>query len=442
MAGVAFRATYNGGALESRGNVFSFSTTWNPSPIALLTNGFVIDAGDIWSNDEHCEESVWANAETVSSGSGSQLPWVAAYFTGYNLPTLVPSQVDYTCMTHLMHFALLPVTDGSLDESQLSNGESTDSNPYSAEIIWRAHQEGVKVLITIGGASEGSHFNFATAPETLPTFVDNIMEFFTRARTWSGADVSYDGIDIDWEDISNHDRYQNLITALRGALDGLNLSPSPLLTTSVNTTLVDPDIVDTVVSVKDDLDQINVLTYPYGYVDSVNFINPLEGSPSITEQMSDFVAQIPAAKLGFGIDFDAVTFPGFLGPSPSDPDTFLVEATYHDVMATYYPGVPGPTGTTDAGNYKWDSTAKVPYLSIPGGGDYFVTFENETSIALKISYAKEQGFGVFCWELSAAYRADLPASPDALMQAVKADAAVEPGNITTWTLVDCCNECD
>jgi hypothetical protein len=645
MAILLWDCTYNGAALESQGLVFHYSNTWNPTALGLSTFGLVVGASDIWRVVDNCEDVDWTLIEPVNDGNTSNLNWVAAYFWGANLTILSPPMVDFSCMTHVMHFNLEPQSDGTLNEDQLSAGESADSNPYSAELIWYAHASGCKALITIGGEGFDGAFEDATQPDVLPTFVDNIMEFFTRVRTYNGAQVSYDGIDIDWEPIGedNAGLFQALIVALRSNLTGLQLTPAPLLTAAITTPFLDAAIVETAKAAEPYLDQINILTYPYGGDFSTWHINPGTSSPSIEETMLDFVAEIPASKLGFGIDFDAVTYPGSIAPNPDADDPDAVDTTYRQVMADFYDGVAGPTGTATLGLYQWDSDAnsawlldpgsETPFAYLPGGrivfpgaitadwnipfsvtawmknfgagevnwqfppsvdnpnqsygffgvatpsgnvflrlqadqthrifksgnipntaftnytitydgsgnasglkiyidgssagisvdedtlgttpldqtvfdfaigqggwqtlgiydaeldggetldifnagqyGDltalssnsslthyypldgnsldqkgaidgvetdveyvspdaFWVSFQNETSISQKIEYAEDQGFGVFCWELSGGYRPDLPSNPDALMQAVKEDAGVTPGNITVWTVI-------
>jgi chitinase len=259
------------------------------------------------------------------------------------------------------------------------------------------------------------------------------MAFFTRSRAYNGVSVEYDGIDIDWEPIGPYGaRYQSLITKLRAALTGLNRPIAPLLTTAVPTPYADPSVVAIVSAVQSSLDQINVMTYPYGGTWSVWHISPVGSTPSVNDNMPEFAASIPASKLGFGIDFDALQFEGFTAPSPNsstnEPDA-QIETDYRDMMALYYPGQPGPTGTSSDGMYQWDATANAAYLSISATSSspgYFVTFENETSIQKKVSYAKTSGYGgVIVWELAEGFRPDMPVGhQDGLMQALKAAALV------------------
>lgn len=368
-------------------------------------------------------------AFTTEAFAGGPI-WVSGYFYGANLGTLGPSQIDFTTLTHVMHFQLEPHSDGTITEEQLCASLCSDTDPYSAELIYRAHQGGAKVLITVGGDGFAHAFENATSTSaSTAQFIGNLMAFFTRGRIYEGVSVAYDGIDIDWEPIGRYgNQFQDFVTQLRRALDALQRPVRPLLTAAVLTPDTDPFVISIVSGVQGLLDQINVMTYPYAGTWSVGYISPLLGSPSVSEDMPAYAATIPSAKLGFGIDFDALQFLGFSSPDPNSGTSESddgIESTYGQMMMTYYYGQPGPQGTSSFGYYHWDPTAVAPYLSIPGSPTY-VTFENETSIQAKIAYASTNGYGgVIIWELAAGFRADMPVGQqDPLMQAVKVAAGL------------------
>src|ERR1700741_1844650 len=78
-------------------------------------------------------------------------PWVSAYYAGWsqgwsNNGLLPAEAIDYSAITHIMHFSLVPRSDGSLDAD--ANSMTTIN---SAAIISSAHAAGKKGLITVGG---------------------------------------------------------------------------------------------------------------------------------------------------------------------------------------------------------------------------------------------------------------------------------------------------
>src|ERR1700721_2542006 len=74
--------------------------------------------------------------------------WTTAYYPGYEQMYSMPaSNIDFTALTHVIHFCLIPNPDGSLDAS------GNDITPAgSTDLVTRAHAAGKKALICIGGA--------------------------------------------------------------------------------------------------------------------------------------------------------------------------------------------------------------------------------------------------------------------------------------------------
>ncbi|MCU7501271.1 MAG: glycosyl hydrolase family 18 protein, partial [Bacteroidota bacterium] len=94
--------------------------------------------------------------------------------------------IDFTSLTHICHAFLWPLADGSLDQSQLA---------LYPDMITAAHNNGVKVLVSIGGygtSAQNTGFktmvNSATARAA---FITNLVNFIKANN--------YDGADFDWE---------------------------------------------------------------------------------------------------------------------------------------------------------------------------------------------------------------------------------------------------
>jgi len=94
------------------------------------------------------------------------------------------TNIDFTTLTHVIHFSVAPNANGTLDSSantiSAANSRRGFSGPRhrseSAHLCWRRRSE--------------SLFQSATA---LPTcvFINNLTNFVATRR--------YDGVDIDWE---------------------------------------------------------------------------------------------------------------------------------------------------------------------------------------------------------------------------------------------------
>src|SRR3982074_150002 len=128
-----------------------------------------------------------------------------------NTPPYSPAQIPYDKLTHISPaFVLLTdKADGTL---------SVPAGMIEPALISRAHAEGVKVLVSIGGGDgiQGPRFNQMAASETTRrAFVHNVHSFLRKH--------GYDGVDVDWEVPDAVDR-QNCTILMEELRDEL---PSP-----------------------------------------------------------------------------------------------------------------------------------------------------------------------------------------------------------------------
>ena len=350
--------------------------------------------------------------------------WVTGYYAGwsqgwFNNGVLPAQDIDYSALTHIIHFGLVPNSDGSINSDANSIRESN-----SSELISRAHAAGKKVLICVGGWGTDVAFRGATSLLTLPVFVDNLVSFMISR--------GYDGIDVDWEvlDVTDRLQYTLLITTLRARLD--QITPRPLLTAAVQW---QPLIL---AALANDFDQINVMSYDLsgawpGWVSwhnapltSSGLVFPSTGRlrPSAETLVNDLVsAGFPANKISIGIDFYGYVWRGGSGtptggvtaPGQSWNSAPSVQANvpYSTLMPKYY----------QPSYFRWDSLAQASYLSIDNPGsanDMFITYDNELSCAKKVEFARARGIGgVFIWELGGGRLPNGYPGRDRLLQAVK-----------------------
>ncbi|MBI4427525.1 MAG: T9SS type A sorting domain-containing protein [Ignavibacteriales bacterium] len=361
---------------------------------------------------------------SVESSAQSNI-WATAYYAGwqqgYNNTGYMPAQdVDYSAFTHLIHFALVPRSDGTLDDA------SNSVTAFNAnEVVTRAHAIGKKVIICVGGWATDVSFRGATNSTNRSKFITNIVNLM-RAR-------GYDGVDIDWEPLAGSDgpQYVAFITELRAALDAV--SPRPLLMAA---TAWQPSVF---ALVENKFDQINLMTYDLagawpGWITWHNsavtdggyrFSSTGAAPPSADGMAKNFIAAgIPAAKLGIGIDFYGYVWNGGTGTSTggaTEPrqswttaPSVQANVPYSTIMKNYY----------QPQYYRWDEAPQAAYLSIDNTGsssDKFISYDDEKTVAAKIGYAKNKGMGgVIIWELGGGYRADQPlGQKDVLLQVVK-----------------------
>jgi chitinase len=351
--------------------------------------------------------------------------WVSAYYAGWMQGCgykghLSPEQIDYSAVTHILHFSLLPGPEGSVDK-----GMNCIYPENSSALLNTAHAANKKVLISVGGWDTETGFLEATNDGNRQRFITNLVNFL--------AERGYDGIDVDWEPLSSSSaaQYAAFITELRAALD--SITPRPLLTAAV---LWEPMII---ASVQDKLDQINIMTYeisgPWpGWITWHNaplydggywFESTGKPVPSADGLVRDFLsAGINPNKLGIGIEFYGAVWSGGSGtptggataPGQSWTVSPSVEVIpYFTIMDQYH----------QLQYYRWDSAAQAPYLSIDFIGstyDKFISYDDETSCVEKIQYVKNKGLGgIMVFELGGGWRPAAPL-PDSLLQSIK-DAA-------------------
>lgn len=349
--------------------------------------------------------------------------WNTGYYPGYRQTAMPPSAIDYTALTHIIHFSAIPRVDGTLDTAPNSMTFSRSTN-----LVAVAHAAKRKVLFSVGPTG-GSIFTNAASAANLPTFINNLTNFMVGR--------GYDGIDIDWEPITSSDapRFTAFVNALRSALD--TITPRPLLTIAVFT---QPALIG---SLHSKFDQINIMTYSMSgaYPGWITWHNaplfnggitfpsvPGKFVPSTEATVNTFTnAGVPLHKLGIGIGFYGCKWSGGTGtdtggvtrPAQSyttDPQTDSV--TFNTIMSTYY----------QSNLYHWDSNAQSAYLSIDNPGstnDAFISYDDERSCQVKVSYARNRGLGgVMIWELGEGYRSSQPAGKrDPLLQAIKSSLA-------------------
>ncbi|HTX99037.1 MAG TPA: glycosyl hydrolase family 18 protein [Bacteroidota bacterium] len=334
-------------------------------------------------------------------------PWVSAYYAAWQQGYYPPSAIDFGAMTHIMHFSVEPTSGGNI--SGTGNGVTPTT---ASQLITPAHALGVKVLVTIGGAGDDGGFINNTTAANLPIFVSNLVNF--------AVSNNYDGIDVDWEDISNGTRFDSFVTALRAKMDSVR--PGMLLTCAYQ------DGYESIVAkVQSCFNQINIMTYDMsgawsGWVtwhnspiyDGGNRFPSTGGlMPSADGNVNDAVAAgIPLAKLGIGADFYGYRWDGVCAPMEGWSSTPNVTGNiaYSSLKSTY-----------SSNAILWDAGAGAAYISITSPSQHFISLDAPITMPAKATYVKNKGIGgVIIWELGGGYQSSLPAGHrDSLLQAVK-----------------------
>lgn len=338
--------------------------------------------------------------------------WVSGYYVGYiNYPV---SEIDFSGITHLMIGPVLPKSNATLEVSLY-----TANGPQLArQAVQAAHAKGKKAIAFIGGMDTGPQWAAASSSANRARFVANLKKLMT--------DYGFDGLDLDWEPVTQSDKplLLALVKDLRKALPNTILTFPAVGTLNTNF----PEDLSIYTRIAPYLNQLNLMTYdmigaypdgrPYeGWLSwhHTPLYNPRTGEywrtpTSIDDVVKAYLAAgVPASKLGIGIGFyggcwsSPVTGPRqeFNGAKRLAGDN---DMSYANIMRDYY--------TSSAS--RWDSGAKVPYLSFsqPKGpkGCTFISYENQTSIKAKGDYVKAKKLGgTILWNINEGYMAAKPA---------------------------------
>jgi len=338
--------------------------------------------------------------------------WISAYYAIWVQQSgeLTPQQIDFTAMSHIMHFHITPEADGTIDPVK---GGITAAE--SEALLTPAHAAKRKVLICVGGGDTAGKFRPAISDAVRPTFIANLMEF-VKTR-------GYDGIDIDMEPVEESDvpDYSKFIRELRTAInaDGSKL----LLTAAVSS---QPTMFATLAP---QFDQVNIMTYDLSgtwtgwktwhnsplYDGGSDRLTAARPYPSVQANVQQYLdAGLPASKTGIGAAFYGYIWNGADAPGQGIQGVTYAASEYHTIMDQY--------GTPD--HYHWDKQAHAPYLSIsaPNAADRkFISYDNEKLLAEKVAFARQRRLGgLILWELGSGYRNSQPdGKKDGLLQAVK-----------------------
>lgn len=347
-----------------------------------------------------------------------------------------PSTIDYSKYTVINYAFLKPNTDGSISlfdpyaDKTILLGEIDPAANWSyrkshevnrnwhvpgTSLVEKAHENGVKVFISIGGWTMSDNFSIiAASAEKRQQFAESCADLI---RTYH-----IDGIDIDWEypgikaqqgRTADRENFTLLLREIRFAFDFLQekMGKKIWLTADFGAGASHAAQIEweQVVPL---LDQINVMTYDfYGSTPSrTNHHSPLYAprkgidgydlDSSIRHLIENH--QVPPSKINIGL--------AFFGRSLRTKGKADLHAASHRSVddKTFPEGKGAPAyynilASQHLFQYHWDQYAETPYLS---GKKLktFVTFDDENSIRSKGRYILENNLaGAIVWDILGDY---------------------------------------
>lgn len=319
---------------------------------------------------------------------------VIGYYTSWNSNLLPYDKVEYSNLTDINVAFGTPNPDGSI---------TYDGGIPFTHLVESAHSAGVKVLISLGGASSGDSFKAATLDSSLRAkLIANIVSFLQTNN--------YDGVDIDWEtptDTTETMQLTSLIQEMR--VDFNQINPSWLITMAIPATNYGGQHFD-IRNLVNFVDWFNVMCYDFvgSWTTYTGFNAPLYDTPfDLNQAGSDSSSvvywlsrgsqqiSIPASKLVLGVPFYGDLF-NAKGLYKKLTNTTVSNPYYADAI----------TYINSGWIYHWYDATKEPYL-INSDTTKFITFEDTNSVKLKTEFAIRKNLGgIMIWELSQGLYAD------------------------------------
>src|SRR3954449_6863203 len=86
----------------------------------------------------------------IHVSSATAAAWVSGFYVGWSADSYPPNAVDYSSLSHVMVFSVLPRTNGTLDTTLFI--DSVNGPAVAKEVAQRAHAAGKKAILVVGGA--------------------------------------------------------------------------------------------------------------------------------------------------------------------------------------------------------------------------------------------------------------------------------------------------
>jgi len=328
--------------------------------------------------------------------------------------------IPYEKLTIINYAFFIPLPDGKIvgkdpeADSHLLKGKldslTGDIIPNTS-LIEIAHQQNVKVLISIGGWEDSDNFpQVAADADKRANFAYWCVKHL--------KDYGFDGIDIDWEypgyvphNGMPQDK-QNFTLLLQTVRDSLNLLEKEtgkyyLLSAAMPATYSHTQKIE-IENVARILDFMNIMTYDFfGPWDALSNHNaplfaPAQGDPAHNFEGAFKLYHerygVPADRINLGVPFYGHTFSGctelHAKHQGGEKELFseIGSASYYEIVAHI-----------DLFSRYWDDKAQVPYL-ISDSKQLFISFDDTVSIGLKADYIlKNNARGLIIWQIMGDY---------------------------------------
>jgi spore germination protein YaaH len=318
---------------------------------------------------------------------------------------------DLRSMSTLAYFGVDANPDGSVQQS--GDGWTGYSSEALASLITRAHQSGVRVVLTVKNFDNAQLHTLSTTPGAGEKLGAALVDL-VRAKNMDGAN-------LDFEGTGSADRaaFAGFVTRVAQTLHAANPHWQVTADTYAGSAADSGSYYD-VGAMAPALDAFFVMAYDmYGDGSHAQPNAPLGGYPSNdTEAMAAYAAVVPASKLLLGLPFYGYDF-----------------ATADNQPNSAASGAPSPQSYAQiaaAGRpVMWDTRGQSPFTAYQdaGGAWHETYYDNPQSLALKAQLVNKYGLrGLGVWALG------MDGNDPAMMAALLGHAAplkvIVPGRST------------
>lgn len=308
---------------------------------------------------------------------------VIGYFPSWNKEEFGYTKIDYKNLTHIANAFTRPDSKGNL---------IVPKDYLYPELNAEAHKNNVKVIMSVGGWGNCAGFpGMASTAAKRRRFIAQALNFCKKN--------SYDGVDLDWEFVSNDDERRNFVSLVKELSAALKAQSPPLLLTMAAPAdaywaqwIKYEDLVAS-------FDYIGIMTYDFhgSWSDHSGHNAPLYspandscGSVNDSYIYAHSVRKIPNKKLLLGIPFYGRSFD--------------CAGLYQDFQNSGDDSFAAIRKLIPAGwDFLWDGVAKVPWLRKKDKSK-IICYDDARSVALKCRYVKnKKAAGIMIWDISQDY---------------------------------------
>jgi chitinase len=328
-----------------------------------------------------------------ADGQGKKNFSVIAYYAGKN-----PAQADSFAVEKLTHIIF---SFCHLKGARLNANTARDTAMIQKLVSLKKRNPALKVMLSLGGWG-----GCETCSDVFSTKENR--EIFARSVKELNEYFGTDGIDLDWEyptvvgypghpyGPQDKENFTELVRELRQTL-----GKDKIISFAAGgfDTYIDQAVEWE--KVMKEVDMVNMMTYDLvnGYSTVTGHHTPLYSTPMQKESVNNAVEKllqlkVPKEKIVIGAAFYGRMWEGV-------PDTS--SGLYQ--KGKFKRGMPfrkfaSELSPSNGFAYHWDDTAKAPYL-YNASQKLFVTYDDNRSMELKTTYAREKGLGgIMFWQLT------------------------------------------